>query len=160
MVVSLGVCVGVLEGVSVGVFVFDEHSFVIGDNFTLVSSFGEEFFGRIVFVDDKRIVTIRSQRELDDAPTYAIKKNVSKVDIANQPELNYYNSNVQNVYYDLKDSYYVTSPSLPTYLDQSLQINDQTVVFSGSFNSIDLSLQTETGIPLSHSFFTGESVLS
>lgn len=138
---------------------FDEHSFVIGDNFTLVSSFGEEFFGRIVFVDDKKIVTIRSQRELDNAPTYTIKKNVSKVDIANQPELNYYNSNVQNVYYDLKDSYYVTSPSLPTYLDQALQINDQTVVFSGSFNGIDLSLQNESGIPLSHSFFTGESVV-
>ena len=138
---------------------YDNHSFVIGDSFTLISSFGEEYFGKVVFVESMNVVTLRLSRTIDTSLVYRIKKNVSKVSILNHPELNFYNSNVQNVYDDLNGSLYVTSPSLPSYLGQPLQIDDQSVVFSGSINGLDLFFRDFNGLPLVHSFFTGDSVV-
>lgn len=138
---------------------YDNHSFVIGDSLTLISSFGEEYFGRIVFVESVNVVALRLSQTIDNALSYRIKKNISKVNILNYPELNFYNSNVQNVYDDLNGSLYVTSPSLPSYLGQPLQIDDQSVVFSGTINGTDLVFKDSTGLLLTHSFFTGDSVV-
>jgi hypothetical protein len=138
---------------------YDNHSFVIGDSINLISSFGEEYSGKIVFVESDVVVTLRLSRNIDNSLTYTIKKNVLKVDILNYPEFNFYNSNVQNVYDDLNGSLYVTSPSLPSYLGQPLQIDDQTVVFSGTVDGLDLFFRDSNELVLTHSFFTGDSVV-
>ena len=138
---------------------YDKHSFVIGDSFTLTSSLNEKINGVVIFVPSETSLTLRLERAANVSLYYQIKKNVSKVSIINQPELNFYNSNVQNVYYDLENSLYISSPSLPSYLDQALRIDDRSIVFSGVFNGVDLRLRSSDGILINHGFFTGDSVV-
>lgn len=138
---------------------YDDHNFVIGDSITLTSSSGNILIGNVIFVDSKKVIKIRGQGILDVDLKYTVKKNISKVNISNYPELNFYSSNVQNVYSDLNESIYITSPSLPTYLNQSLTINDESITFYGTFGGYDLTFADIEGRLINHSFLTGDSVI-
>jgi len=132
---------------------YDDHNLSIGDSVTLISSTGVEYLpSDIVLIQNKKVFDIKGQGILDTNLFYTIRKNLLKVNSTNYPELSKYTSNVQNVYSDLQDSLYVASPSLPTYLNQALDIKDRTVTFSGTFNGTDLVIGT-------HGFYTGDSVV-
>ena len=66
------------------VTLFDSHSFVIGDSFTLYASNGEIFDGNIIFVENERIVIIKGQGEINSTLKYVIRKNISKINISNE----------------------------------------------------------------------------
>jgi hypothetical protein len=148
---------------------YDEHRFIIGDRFSLVSQIGDQILGTIDFVESRKInVVIKGNARLDTNLTYVIKKLVSKVNLFNYEELNYYNSNVQNVYYDLEESIYVASPSLPAYKNRSLRIDDRSTTFYGSIGAnasgsgipeYNLVLRNEAGSPIRHPYYTGDSVV-
>jgi hypothetical protein len=141
------------------VTLIDDHNFVIGDRFELTSSIGDTKSGKIIFVLNKKIVLIRRQGQLDETLKYIIKKQISKVDLINYSELNFYSSNVQNVYTDVENSIYVTSPSLPTYLDYPLKIEDEVITFFGNINGFDLLFRDQNGVLITHSYYTGDSVV-
>jgi hypothetical protein len=141
------------------VSLIDNHSFVIGDEFILITSSGDELIGKVVFVEDKKVILITGQGEISELLKYTIKKNISKVDFVNYPELNFYSSNVQNIYSDLENSTYITSPSLPTYLDQPIEVDDESIEFFGSISGFDLTFKTENGVSINHPFYTGDSVV-
>ena len=138
---------------------FDDHSFIIGDDFTLTSSSGDKISGKVIFIENKKSIIIRSTTQLDQSLKYEIRKNISKVNIINNPQLNYYSSNVQNVYSDLNNSIYITSPSLPTYLDQPIEIDDGSIVFYGNISGLDLIFKNENGSLITHPFYTGDCVI-
>ena len=140
----------------------DNHSFRTGDSVILISSSGNPEIVNITSIDDEKSfrILLGSNQNLDINQTYIVQKNISKVNLSDDdknkyPSLSKYTSNVQNVYLD-QDSLYVASPSLPTYSSQgspiSLQINDQSLVFSGSFNGTILNIGT-------HKFYTGDSIV-
>jgi hypothetical protein len=138
---------------------FDNNSLRVGDFITLISSAGFEKDGRITSFDNKKSVTVQfgsdqfdSNEELDINQTYILKKNLSKVLTENYPSVNQYNSNVQNVYFSDDNSLYISSPSLPSYLNQVLKINDQSLTFSGTFSGTTLNIGN-------HGFYTGDSVV-
>jgi hypothetical protein len=141
------------------VTLFDTHRFSIGNGFTLESSTGRFFDGVVVFVENDHAIIIKGQRILDTSLKYIIRKNISKVNFTNYPDLNFYNSNVQNVYSDLDKSIYVASQSFPSYLNSPLQVSDDTVEFYGSVNGFDLSLKDINGTPINHPFYTGDAVV-
>ena len=139
------------------VSLFDDHNFVIGDSFTLYSSDGLEFNGTIVFIEDEKNVIIIGQGQLNTRLKYTIRKNISKVDVKT-PEysnLSIFNSNVQNIYTDYENNVYVSSPSLPTYFDNRLEIKDFTVKVPAKNYS---GLQ-EIEFNVDHGFLTGDSVV-
>jgi len=133
---------------------FDEHSFVIGDRVSLLPSYGrpgQEKFGFVVSYGNKKSIVVSGQGILDTSVGYDVRKILSRLESINYPELNKYTTNVQNVYVDNEKSLYVAAPSLPTYLNQKLKVNDRSVVFSGSFDGINLTIPN-------HPFFTGDAV--
>jgi len=132
---------------------YDEHKFSIGDSITLISSDGAEKTGNIIFINDKTSFTIQGQGKLSTSLYYTARKNILKANAENYPSLKVYDTNVQNVYTDLKNSLYIAAPSIPTYLNQSLKINDRSVAFSGTFDGTELNLGK------SHGFYTGDSVV-
>jgi len=138
--------------------VYDNHSLRVGDFVTIFSS-GFEQSGYVTFFNNEKSFSIEfgsDQSLLDVNLIYSIKKNLSKVSSENYPSLNQYTSNVQNVYYEDKEgSLYVSTPSLPTYLDylkQPLKINDRSVTFSGTFSGTSLNIGR-------HGFYTGDSIV-
>ena len=136
------------------VYFYESNNLLLGDSVTFVSSSGAEFTGSVVAYNTSTSIKVNGQGELNVNGTYTLRKNLLKVDAQNYSSLSNYNSNVQNVYVDLDDeSFYVTSPSIPTYLNQSLNVSNGSATFSGSFSS-----DTELVIG-QHSFLTGDSVV-
>jgi len=131
---------------------YDEHNFVIGDIVTIVGSNGSSKSSFIVSIGSRNSTTLRGQGQLNPSIFYTVEKNISKVNSSNYSNLNIYSSNVQNTYEDLDGSVYVTSPSLPTYLNQPLRINDRSIVFSGQFSGTELQIRN-------HGFYTGDAVV-
>mgnify|MGYP003643552046 CR=1 FL=1 len=132
---------------------YDNHKFSIGDSITLFSSIGEEKTGNITFINDTNSFTIQGQGSLNTSLSYTIRKNILKADSKNYPQLKIFSTNVQNVYTDFTNSLYVASSSLPSYLNQQLDIRDRSITFNGTFNGTDLNVGN------SHGFYTGDSVV-
>ena len=129
---------------------YDTHNFNPGDIAKIISSDGVEKSCKIVSVLNENSVVIQDQGQLNTSFSYTIRKSLSKVESNNYPELSIYTTNVQNTYTD-KKSLFVTSPSIPSYLNQPLNINNRSVTLTGSFSGEDLSIPN-------HGFYTGDSV--
>jgi hypothetical protein len=140
---------------------YDNNSLNIGDSITFTSNIGTKINATVYSYENTTSFIVRSEKLLSSSYTYIAKRNISKVNCLNYSSLNKYTSNVQNVYLDPKStSFYVASPSLPTYLNQSLTINDKSITFYGSFDSDgNLLLRNSSGVPIKHSFYTGDSIV-
>jgi hypothetical protein len=135
--------------------VYDDHSLRVGDLVTIISSDGEEKNANVTSYTDQKSFTVQlgpNQLGLNVSLTYTIKKNLVKVLSENYPLVNQFTSNVQNVYVDATDSLYVASPSLPTYFNQPLKINDSSITFSGIFQGETLNIGR-------HGLYTGDSIV-
>lgn len=141
--------------------VYDDHVLYPGDKIKVIPSYGGEsasLYGLVVSVENKKNFTSKIYddnfeiQQLNDNLKFKVEKILSRVDSNNYKELSVYTSNVQNVYVDENESLYVASPSLPTYLNQSLSINNRSVVFSGTFEGDELNVGE-------HKFYTGDSVI-
>jgi len=155
--------------------VFDTHSIRVGDFVTIISSDIENSVsGYVVLYNNETTFSVQlgsSQPILNTNLNYTVKKNILKVITDNYKSVEKYTSNVQNIYYDEnEDSIYVTSPSLPTYSNVPLNINDRSieVIFNGLLtpdnqsnlnDGTTLELKTSNNFPIRHGFFTGESVV-
>lgn len=130
---------------------YDDHSFVIGDRVVIKSSIGTQTDAVVVAYNNTKSISIRGNISFSSSFSYRIQKILSRVNSKNYPELSKFTSNVQNVYIDSDNSLFVTAPSLPTYLDQELDIRDKSKTFSGSFSGEELTIGN-------HSFYTGDAV--
>ena len=71
--------------------------------------------------------------------------------------MNQYSSNIQNVYLKNEEDIYVAANSLPSYLDESIDLKTTDIVFSGIFGGETLDLSS--GNPNSyHGLYTGDSI--
>jgi hypothetical protein len=133
---------------------YDVHSFKVGDSVSLLSSSGVTYTGNVVSFSNETSFVVQLGSEvnlLDTNQTYVANKVLLKVVAENYPIVNQYTSNVQNVYSD-GESLYISSPSLPSYLNRPLKINDRSAVFSGSFSGTTLNIGR-------HGFYTGDSIV-
>ncbi len=133
--------------------VFDENILKIGDPVSLLYSLGQSKDGVVIGVDNPKTFIVRGFGEIDLNLNYTLRKNISKVESLNFPELKRYSTNVQNVYVDRDKNIFVNSQSLPNYLFEPLLINDRSALFSGSY------LNTEIINVNSHGFYTGDAVV-
>jgi len=129
---------------------YDEHTFVIGD-YARIKSGPNEYISLVTAFNNNKSISVRVGQTLNLNLTYEVEKILSRVNSINYPELKKYTTNVQNIYTDSLGDLYVTSPSLPTYLNQPLKIQDVSKTFSGSFSGDILDIGR-------HSFYTGDSV--
>ncbi len=132
--------------------VYDDNFIKVGDFVSLIPSGGDKIDCYVTFLNGDRSFNIQvGSRILNTNLSYSVKKNLSKVTSENYPSVNQYTSNIQNVYSD-DESLYIAAPSLPTYLNQKLKINDRSISFSGSFNGTILDIGK-------HGFYTGDSIV-
>jgi hypothetical protein len=143
------------------VTLFDNNIFFIGDSVTLISSVGTDKKAIITSKINDKSFTIQfgtldengnKLKPIDTNLKYSIRKNISKGLSDNYPLIRKYTTNVQNVYVDYEGNLYVASPSIPSYLNEPITINDRSIVFSGTFNGIDLNIGN-------HGLYTGDSIV-
>ncbi len=139
---------------------FDSHNFIPGDSIFIESSSGLlEFTSTVSEVKNKKQIVINpALLDINEALSYKIKRKISKSKFRNYPELSNLNSNIQNVYEKIDDSsVYVTSPSIPNYFNDELNISDRSVLINGSQPNNEITFRL-SGQILTHSFFTGDVV--
>ena len=136
---------------------YDNHSFVLGDTFTLTSSSSDVYYGNISFVRNEKVIVISGQGQLNTNLNYTIKKNISKVKIKTEKYkyLEVYNSNVENIYTDYSNNLYLYSNSLPKYSEDGLELEDFSVTIpAGNYSNLQ-----EITFTNNHPYFTGDAVV-
>ncbi len=134
---------------------YDQHLFYIGDSVTIVPPQAQptsEIKGVISSIKNSTSIIVSAESRLISFTPFQIRKNIVNVSSSNNLSLNKYTANVQNTYLDRLNSVYVTSPSLPYYLNNSLNIRDKRVTFSGTFSGDILPIPN-------HKFYTGDRIV-
>ncbi len=125
---------------------FNDHNFIVGDS-ALINNLSCE----IISLISSREVLIKGSGELDFNISYKIQRLLSKANLSNYPQTSIYTTNVQNSYLD-NDEVYITSPSIPSYFRDALDIRETDLIFSGSFDeSTDIEISN-------HGLLTGEQI--
>ena len=132
---------------------FDRLTLYDGDSVNVLASNGVSFPAQVTSIENETTFQVRIGTGINEALSYRVFKNLTKVNSINFPNTNRNNANVQNVYTDLKDSLYVASPSLPAYFRQELKVKDRSITFSGTFNN---NQSINVGF---HGLYTGDSIV-
>ncbi len=126
---------------------FNDHSFVAGDNALI-----NDISCSIISLISSKEILIKGSGELNENVNYSIQRLLSKANLSNYGQSNIFTTNIQNSYLD-GDDVYITSPSIPSYFNDSLDIRDTSLSFSGTFEeSTDLQI-------LNHGLLTGERII-
>ncbi len=135
------------------IFLYDENIIKIGDSISLLYSRGVIQNGTIIGQTGLKSFLVVGFTNVNESLKYFIRKNISKVNSKNYPELSKYSTNIQNTYIDENKKVYVNSQSLPNYLNEPLLITDRSVTFSGTYeNSEIININ-------SHGLYTGDSIV-
>lgn len=78
------------------------HIFRIGENIKLVDEINETFIGTILSVNSEKDLVLKFDFAIstESSKKYKVHRYISKINSADDPELNIISSNVQNVYFD------------------------------------------------------------
>jgi hypothetical protein len=156
---------------------FDNHTFVKGDGIDLFFSSNIPYFGNVVEINNSKEIIVKSNLEelFKEFPSLSqsdlislaskVRKKISKLNVnqnslvnSDQTTINTYktyNTNVQNTYIDSEKSLYVASPSLPSYLNTAINVDD----FSHKFSDITLPENNSDLTIINHSYYSGDSVV-
>jgi hypothetical protein len=134
------------------------HIFKIGDSVKIINSSGSEKLSTISNVDSSTSFSISGQGVLSN-DQYIIRRNLLKVNSNTFPNLANINSNVQNLY-KLNEKLLIASSSIPTYYNESLNLYNKSVTFSGTFPSSGVGSTNIFNITSTkdHGFYTGDIV--
>jgi hypothetical protein len=139
---------------------YDPHTFYIGDSLELSYFNGISELYKVVGIDNEYSLSIEGPKISNVNLRYTITRNLSRTKFTNFSGINLNSPNVQNVYISNENTQniYVAANSLPSYLDEEVQLKSTDIVFSGSFNGDTLDLSSGNPNNL-HGFYTGDSVI-
>ena len=134
---------------------FDDTDFSIGDRVKFKFTDGSEKVSNVVAVfavaSDSSFF-VAGQGAIDVNRKYQVQRTILKGDFSNYSKLDNQAANVQNTYVGPQNnSFFVTSNSLPSYLNEEIDVDDRSVTFSGTFSGEELDIG-------SHGFYTGDAV--
>ena len=131
----------------------DKQVFSIGDSLKIINSSQSISNSIVVDILSENTITVKGQGQLSDNDSYKVKREILKVNTLRFPEANNFSANVQNVYKDGTNNL-VSSPSIPFYPNQTLDVSDRSVTFSGTFIGDTFEITSLTD----HSFYTGDAI--
>jgi hypothetical protein len=130
---------------------FDNHNLFVGDIIKLFFTDSIEVNSSVSEILNEKSFIITGQGQLNVSRKDKFQKLIKKSNFLNFPSSSIYSTDVQNTYQDQNGSFYVTSSSLPSYLNESLTVKNKSVTFSGTFIGTDL-------IVGNHGFYTGDAI--
>ena len=128
---------------------YDDNTILLGDSIVLSDNTGAFYNLTISEVVNKTKFSV-SGTTLPTDRVYQVKRQLTKGNSTSYPYISNFLSNVQNVYIDNNDVY-VASNSIPSYSNQTIEPENFSVSFTGSFSGTDLNIGA-------HPFYTGDAV--
>jgi hypothetical protein len=144
---------------TISIRTFDIHSLIVGDEIILSSSLGLTNKATVVNVTSEKTFSAKGQGSVNVNLNYTLTKLPTKTNAPYFKTSSFINSNVQNVYVDGERSL-VASASIPNYYNQSLEVDNKSIIFGGTYPPVGFgSTDTFNISPLKdHGFFTGDAV--
>jgi hypothetical protein len=144
---------------TVSIKTFDSHSLIVGDEIILSSTLGLTNKATIVNITSSKSFIIKGQGSVDPNLKYTLTKVLTKTSALYFKSSSYINSNVQNVYVDGEKTL-ISSASIPNYYNQSLEVNDKSIIFGGTYPPVGFgSTDTFNISPFrDHGLYTGDEV--
>ena len=131
-----------------------EHIFRVGDNFTLSDTINYSEILKVIDVTSETSIVAKSQVIIPlENRDFIATRILSKVRSNNFQNSNIFSSNVQNVYQE-KNKTLIASPSLPSYDNISIETNDRSITFSGTYVGDTFKITNLSD----HGFYTGDAV--
>ncbi len=130
----------------------NRHAFQIGDFLEIIEGGISIAEARVLDVLSEKTIVINGQGTLV-GNSFKVKRKILKVDSSNFQNANIFYANIQNVYRD-KDKILVASSSLPSYVNQRLNVSDRSITFSGTYQGETITLTSLED----HGFYTGDSI--
>ena len=109
---------------------------------------------KIIAVTGEKTFSIRGQGVLNTDSVYTIQRRIQKVSSTTYPLSQIYSTDIDNVYKNKSGEYLISSPSIPHYDSQPLNVSSRVFKFSGTF----LGDEFEISPGIDHGFYTGDSV--
>ena len=126
--------------------------FKIGDSATIKGTDGIDRLTTVISLSAANSFIIKGQGNLIVTQNYTIQRNLSKGRSNTFSNLERYSTNIQNLYKKGTDLI-VTSPSIPSYNDQPLNVSTRSAVFSGTFRGDTFKISDQE-----HGFYTGDAI--
>jgi hypothetical protein len=95
---------------------------------------------------------VQGQGELVFSNIDYIERKIARALITDFPDVGNYQTNVQNVYVDSSENYYVSAPSIPGYFQEPLEVNARGINLNGTFDGTVINYTN-------HGFYTGDVVV-
>ena len=128
------------------------NQFRPGDTAEIIS--GDLRIGtKIIAITGEKTFTISGQGSLNLSMTYTIQRKIQKVSSGTYSSAQIYSTDVNNVYKNESEEYLVSSPSIPYYDSQPLNVSSRVVQFSGSFIGDEFEISGKD-----HGYYTGDAV--
>lgn len=127
--------------------------FRIGDSVKIIGSDNQIKNGTIVDIASASSIFVSGQEDLSTIDRYVVSRDILKTNSTYFPSSSIYSSNVQNLYKD-KNKLLISSPSIPTYINQPLGATNRSLTFSGNFVGDEFKIT----LSKDHGFYTGDSV--
>ena len=109
----------------------DDNIINLGDSIVLVLSDESTINTNVVSVLNEKSFNISGQGQFDHTKLVNVKRSIQRADSLEYASANVYASNIQNTYVsESSNNFYLTSNSLPSYLNEALTVTDRSVTFS------------------------------
>ena len=139
------------------IITYDSHNFSLADTIDLLSYDGTKTSYKIVSVNNENSISIEGPEIANKNLRYIVERSIKKPNFSNFQFLNTYTADIQNIYIKNEDDIYIASNSLPNYLNESNNIKNTDIVFSGTFDGEILDLSSGNPNNL-HGLYTGDAI--
>lgn len=129
----------------------DENFIISGDGIDIVYKNGDVITTSVINRESNKTFIIQGQGALSFSSIDYIELKISKAFASNYPEISSIAANVQNVY-EGDENVYVASTSIPSYYNESLEVNDRGLTLTQNVQGFTIN-------KLHHGFLSGDVVI-
>ena len=131
-----------------------KHYLKIGNNITIILKNENRLDSKVIGIDNEKSFRIIGQGILDVNGVSHVQRKIQKGESTTFSNISDFSTGVDNVYKNNDSDYIVSTPSIPNYNSQPIEVKQRKITFSGTFSGTEFEITPG----VEHGYYTGESV--
>ena len=131
-----------------------KHYLKIGNNITIILKNENRLDSKVIGIDNEKSFRIIGQGVLDVNGVSHVQRKIQKGESTTFSNISDFSTGVDNVYKNNDSDYIVSTPSIPNYNSQPIEVKQRKITFSGTFSGTEFEITPG----VEHGYYTGESV--
>lgn len=131
-----------------------KHYLKIGNNITIILKNENRLDSKVIGIDNEKSFRIIGQGVLDVNGVSHVQRKIQKGESTTFSNISDFSTGVDNVYKNNDGDYIVSTPSIPNYNSQPIEVKQRKITFSGTFSGTEFEITPG----VEHGYYTGESV--